>query len=468
MLGIQQAGAGTGVRTVADKALETLSVEDFYQLGDDDAAAWQKALDALHDNGGGVLVATRPSYDLSAELFLSGLGIERVMTVDARGALFTTQTGVPGVMTVEGNGTSSGIYIKNFVVDHTMNTTAVYGFRQRGTACVRWPGCFVRGGAGHPSEYGGWLVTMTDPDDVNTGCFWTNFDGARVHGELGDMPTGVILEGTANATDFYGYDSRSCVNHIVMRAPAASTLPDDDKPTPNSVRVVGAYFEAGGTGVVFEGVSGSYGPYGLLVDSRFEAVETMVSLQGATKSYRQPPTIIVSQTMQSVSNVVVNPENIQCNVFDLRSTSGLTEVNTRGWRFRGTDAGQDVVEIDLANVGHGLRMTLGEDVLATLRYVASGVTELAGGSGSIGIAHTRVRGVSGTGTRARNFSGYVSLAAESTKVIDLPFTEPDNEFGVILDVPDDVNWWVTSKSTTQFTMNFSSPVTGAVRWLMFR
>ena len=465
MVGIQQAGAGTGVRTVADKALETLSVEDFYQSGDDDSAAWQKALDRLHARGGGTLVATQANYDLSAELVFDGTDLEGCAVIDARGAIMTSQSGVTGILAIEGNSNLCGIQIRNMTVDHTTNTTASYAFRQQGTARVSWPGCYVRGGNSVPSGYAAWLLGQTDPDDSDTACFWTSFSGAGCRGDFGPLPSGVILEGACNATDFYGFKSSNCVNHIVMRAPTGTTLPANQQPVGgNCVRVQGAWIEEGTTGVLFEGVPGGYGPFGLVVDCRAESLTNLVSLQGSTLDYPQAAIIYVQQTIRSVTNILINPNNLLTTVLDYRTASERSVVPTSGgWRYKGLDTSKDILDVDMAGVGHGLRWGVNGSEAASARYAASGVMELrADPSDNVGWAFTQMIGLSASNVRARNFVVSGTFAAGTTATVTFDNAEVDDKYEVLFFPTQNANFWATGRTTSGFTMNASATITGSI------
>jgi hypothetical protein len=85
--GFQQAGAGSVLRTFQDKTRERVSVKDFGAKGDgvaDDAAAVQKAHDAL-PAGGGDLVFPNGTYKLDEPVVLSKSGL----TLSCLGAVFT-------------------------------------------------------------------------------------------------------------------------------------------------------------------------------------------------------------------------------------------------------------------------------------------------------------------------------------------------------------------------------------------
>lgn len=58
----------------------------------------------------------------------------------------------------------------------------------------------------------------------------------------------------------------------------------------------------------------------------------------------------------------------------------------------------------------------------------------------------------------------------TTKAVALVSTEPDTNYGVVL-VPNwDTRYWVTSKTATGFTANFSTaaPANASIDWMVFR
>lgn len=466
MVGFEQTGTGTVERDMLDKARETISVEDFYRGTSDDAVAWQRALHRIHALGGGTLVATKPAYFLSDELVLDGTSLDGCVVIDARGAVMTTQAGVPGVLAIEGNSNLCGIQVRNMVVDHTANTTALYAFRQQGTARVSWARCYVRGSDDLPVGYGAWLLKQADPDDNNTANFWTNFAGSGCRGDFGPIPNAAILEGANNQTDFNHFHSSNCGNHILMRAPTGTTLAPNLQPIGgNSVNLRGAAIEQGTNGVLFQGVSGGYGPQGLVIDCRAEDITNLLNIQGATLDHAQGPIVYAEQILPSVVNLVVNPNSRIISILDYRNSGGPSIVPTSGgWRFKGLDNTKDVLDIDMPNIGTcGLRWGVNGAEAASARYVTSGVMELkADPSDNVGWAFSQIIGLSASNIRARNFMVSGTFTAGTTATVTFATAEVDDKFEVMPFATQNTTLWATSKTTAGFTLNSSASITGRI------
>lgn len=470
----QQAGTGAGVLTMQAKARQVICVEDFYSGGASDTTAWQRALDRIHALGGGYMRASAPAYAITAKLVFDATSLVSPVVIDGGGCKFTS-SGASGILKINGNTNIMGVGIKDIGVDHTTNVDAACAFEQMGTARVTWQRCYVRASSTVLAGYAGWWLRQTNPDDNNTGCFWTSFPNSGVRSDGGTIPNGVILDGAMNATDFATmFLGGGMTNAILMRPAAGTTLGPSSQAIANAVRVVGAWIEGPTNAVAVSGVAGGFGPYGLVIDCRIESVTNALNIQGVTLNPQQPPLVYTHQFSQSVTNYVVNPNALIVNVFDTGygAGAGSTFSNSLGWTYKAQDGVHAAVTLDQSNVANalGLAFTVnGSNVKGTLSYAASGVLELAGDTGGFVVTSIKSLGGISTGlTRANNVKGVATLVA-GTKAVTFAVAEPDASYEVWLQGDASESFRYSSKGTGGFTITSSNGAsTARVNWLLVR
>lgn len=65
-------------------------------------------------------------------------------------------------------------------------------------------------------------------------------------------------------------------------------------------------------------------------------------------------------------------------------------------------------------------------------------------------------------------AGTVTFAAATTAAVTFANAEPSANYNVALDSPENKTFWVTSKTTTGFTINASSATSATVGWALVR
>lgn len=78
------------------------------------------------------------------------------------------------------------------------------------------------------------------------------------------------------------------------------------------------------------------------------------------------------------------------------------------------------------------------------------------------------QGIAARDTAANNLAGGATFSASTTVAVTLPIAEPDANYLIFIDSPANVTHWVTSKSTTGFTINASASNSNTVGWLLIR
>lgn len=80
-----------------------------------------------------------------------------------------------------------------------------------------------------------------------------------------------------------------------------------------------------------------------------------------------------------------------------------------------------------------------------------------------------VRGLSALGVQANNLRGQATFATAATVAVTFDRAEPDTDYFVALAGSVNETFWVTSKTTTGFTLNSSNASsTATVDWILVR
>jgi hypothetical protein len=469
----RQAGAGAVLRSLEDKARERLSVEDFYQRTSQDQTAWMHALDRLQALGGGVLHAARRPYHFASQVTLDARALRGPLTIAGNGATLHTR-GAISALRIEGGATPTSVRVADLSVDQVGASGAVAGFEQVGTTNVTWDCCSVVADQAVAPGYGAWLLRQTEPNNGETGCFWTRFPGSAVRSLTGiTVPNGVILDGDMNATDFSGFYISGTENAVLMRYATGSTVPPNRKSAANSVRVTGAWIEGVGRAVRYEGEPGGYAPFGLVIDSRVESCRVLLSIIGATRDHPQPPVVVLTQVLPSVAQLVENPQNLTVNLVSFRTGGGPSRLsNGQGWQLAHLDAAHDVLTLDAPNAGSGLLLSLNGAPTASLRRKSvrgASVADFAGDAdGGVGLSMRTVRAISGTQHEASNLRGAVTLQLGGGQV-HFEVQEPDADYEVWLQGNVLEQFVYLAKTPQGFQVRSGNPrSTARVNWLLIR
>ncbi len=468
---------GYGDVTVADILDNALYDVSYGVVADgvtDDAAATNDFLAALSLRGGIGVMKPGPRL-FGSQVFIDRNQPNNITLLGYGVSIKTTHSG--SAFWIQNGYDFYATEICGLSVVETSNALARCGFEQTRTTNVTWRNCYVNSNAGVVnSNYGGFFLHNSDPADNDTGCFWTAFPGSGVRrGGSGEFNYGVLLQGAANATWFDGIKITGVVDAIKIAAETGQGY------LSNAVIVTGAAIEgtSGHAVRVVGGGAATTCPGGLIIaNSRFETVDgAVLSLEGCTISAPRWPVVNLSAIDTTVSpsgDLVNNPNNLRYDLAykDRDRTERAITVVTNGQVIESALALNDVLELRAGNINSGLSIgdADGSPLQAWLRFVGSGVVELAANVASLfTLAFAGVSGISGTATRANNLRGTASLTAATSVAVTFGTAEADASYFVQL-TPSAANGgcWVTSKGTGGFTINFNAPFTGSVDWLLIR
>lgn len=445
------------------------SPKAFGAVGDgvaDDSGAINAWLNYIVANGGGTYIWTPGVYRFASQVTLAR-PVPANITILASGVTIKTTGAISG-LTITGSDPPYGVRIVGLMVDDTNNASATAGFEQIGTSLVTWDGCVVIASRTSPT-FAAWYLHQTNVNDNTTSNFWTRFPGSAVRSAAGFIPIGVLLEGSDNATDFYGFFASGVTDAIKLIPPVGGTYG-----LSNGLTVVGGWYEGVVNAVRVVGSAGQRGTYGLIVEgNRFEDVSGHVlSLEGATVNTQQPPYVGPNTLIQNVSGLINNPKNLYVSQWALFSGNrfGPDKLNNaEGYVFTGTDATADVLTVNSFGGGSGFVLSFVGTPVFTQRPIAGDFVQL-GGANSWLATFTGVAGLSGTATVAKNMRGSCAFAGAATCVAAFPyFHEADAGFTVTVTGNVNETFWVTGKARTGFTIHSSNARSRAVAdWHLIR
>jgi hypothetical protein len=472
------------------KLNDILSVVDFGAKGDgvtDDAAAVQAALDAVEPLGG-TLVFPPGRYLLGSQVtlnrtFATGSGGtfigERNILISGYGAEIRT-TGAISALDIRGgwppNLTAT---IEGFTIYHRGNTQAVAGIRMIGSSLVTINEVTVAVSSSLPSGYAAFRMENADPTNVDTGCFWNIIRRCAVRpwsGAEGYCSFGVELIGTANATTLSQNAFSGSNTHVILKPHTGQAA------SPNSVVIDGNFFEGPNTATAIElsqpiASGGVYHITGTrITNNRFEALLNAVVLSGAGTTVQLPTYMAGNYAETAVTNYLVNSLNIPVIMLDAALVGAPMGPgrfqNQEGFLFRNDNASFDAVTVRGPNVGSGLAIHDPNGTLYARWAQRASIGTLLKGrySGpSAPIFLGVIGGISSTDTDALNLAGAVAFTSAATKAVTFSLTEADANYNVYVTGNVNETFWVTSKTTTGFTINSSNATsTAIVSWLLIR
>lgn len=469
-----------------DKLNDLVNVRDFGAVGDgvaDDAAAVQAAFDAVEPLGGtlyfppgkylfGSQVTLNRTYAPSGSNFVG----ERNLKISGYGAEIRT-TGAIYAFRVEGGWAPNHCAVfEGFTIYHRGNTTALGGIQMVGAGLVTCRNISVVVSSSLPAGYAAFRMENGTASDPNTGCFWNHIDHCSIRpwaGAEGYSTYGVLLIGAANATHVTNCMFSGSNTHVQLQAHLGQTY------VPNAVVIDGNAFEAPNTGkaIVLTGSASTYHVSGTrITNNRFEALNTAVELNGTGTTVQLPTYMSGNYADTSVTNYLVNTLNIPVIMLDatiVGADMGPGKFqNQDGFVFRNEDSAFDTLVVRGPNIGSGLAIHSSSGVrYGRWALQASQGTLLKGRySGPYAPINLGViQGISSTDTESQNLTGGVTFTSAATKAVTFPIAEPDTSYRVF--VSGDVNetFWVTSKTTSGFTINSSNATSTAnVNWFIIR
>jgi hypothetical protein len=475
-------------KTVHGKLQEIISVLDF---GADptgvtsSSTAVQAAINYVQALGGNLIfprgiylftsqVTIDRTYAVSGSNFVG----ERNLIISGYGAEIRTSGAITAFNVRGGWRPNHNCRIEGFTIFHRGNTDALGGIRLIGAGTVTCYEISVVISSSLPVGYAAFSCENSDPSNPDSGCFWNYFDNCTIgawSGADGNATYGIKLMGAANATTIRNTRTGSVNTHVILMAHPGQTY------APNAVNIDGNFFEGPNTSTAISIVS-SYSPYHIpgtrITNNRFEALNTAVSITGLGSTVQLPTYMSGNYAETAVTNYVVNASDIPIVMLDsaiVGSPMGpMITHNQDGVVMRNDNSSSDTLTLRSPNVNSGLKFQSNTGgTLSTLRWRSIGGnsgTVLAGnyaaGYNPIGIASCG--GISLTDTLAHNFAGVASFSASTTVNITLPVAEVNANYSVFLENTTNNTLWVTSKTTTGFTINSSASITADVAWLLIR
>ncbi len=320
-----------GLQDALPQDLQIVTPQQFGQAGSgtNSTAAFLAFFAAL--KAGGVLGLIPPDTYLLTSAATLTPGAEPI-GIFAYGAVIKTVGAIPGI-TVSGITSSTApVMIAGLKVNHRANANATYGFNIVAPS-VRLVDCTVVA-HGVQGNYASFRFAQSDAADPGTGAFWgvlerpwtQKEDGA----DVGDIPIGVLLEGSANAVDLLGGGLANTTVGVLLRDQSGG-----DGRVPNGCSIDGVKFETYGTAIKITSSSASanlIGPY-ISPRCRFEAGTKVLEITGITHTPDTPP-ILAGMPTTSAGIWITNPNNLPISSFDygqpfLRTEEEIT-LNTGG------------------------------------------------------------------------------------------------------------------------------------------
>ena len=366
--------------------------------------------------------------------------------------LFATAAVTGYAMSVVNSYNNFGVAIEGLQFNHRNNTTVQGCISAIGAANLRITKCSMEA---HNTKAGYKTIYL------NGSSYWTLIDGFTTRQRTGGDGTvadyGVVLDGQANATHITNCSFASVYTAIQLQSDGVTSG------NPNGCVIDCNNFE-GVTNAILINLNAptTTMPVGLrILNNRVESTTTFLYIQGGAVLNGSYPPIVQNNycTVGSVTNYLVNPNSQY--IFSNESSYYGSGLNYMGgptdYKIIAESAGKNVIISNLSNTsnyasGH---LKLGSHLWldsATQRFFTkdNGVAPTSGQDG------TMVGSINGTST----------FAAATTLVVTFGYTMPSAVYRVALGASANKTFWVTSKTTTTFTLNASSSSSDAVDWVL--
>lgn len=433
----------------------------------DSGAAFNDMSAVLESIPGGVATIPPGTYLCSTEWDIDFSHTENT-GIWAYGAEITTSGAISGVK-MRVTATPHLFTIYGLKINHRGNANAVAGFELYGSANVRLKDCTVEA-HGVDSAYAAFLLHNTDAADSNTGNFWTVLEDCTVRkrsgADSGNIPYGVYLRGSQNATTIRGGNIGGTVTTAIYIAPEAGQTAIS-----NGVLIDGTAFEGGTTAVHAAGATAS--PIGGLrvVNCRCESYTTFLSLTGSTSQPVVSPYFSGNYITPDITTYLNNPNNLVYRSFDDASNPLFRAVfyGQRALQVRSIEADSHGLIVTPAAETKGLVVTdTGGTIKLRLEGQGTGTLCRVTGVSAGEMAVTCVQGISGSGTDAENLRGQVTLSS-GTASVSFGTAEPDASYYIALSGSANETFYWASKGTGGFTINSSNgSSTATVDWIIIR
>jgi hypothetical protein len=404
------------------------------------------------------------------------------LTVKAAGAVIVDPDSDQTVLRLQG---SRHINIENLGIDQTDNQNSPQAVLLAGQ-CARTHVNNLRVMANRAGSDGYAAVRMIQgtasgptPDARDNGNFWTTFErfwcGRKSSSASGQMPVVFDLQGAQNATRFKSCDFGNFETGILVRNQNGSALSG----APNDLQIHMCAFEGfTGSAVKWIGEAATIlMAGGSMGQCRFEGGGAVVEAVNMNPSPAIPFMLAGNMVVSSMGAYFADGTPLdQFNTLDAFWTPAvgprIVSVGTTLIR-RATGQGASLaIGSRGENVGGALALQRTDGVIdGTLSQAAGGGLAVRGGSSTsnLSLDLASLRSLSGTGTFAKNFRGFVSPTSNTTYAVTFGVAEPDANYRVLLSGEDQRALWVTGRTTAGFTINTDIAFAGKpITWILIR
>lgn len=459
------AGSNSVVRDLQSKARENLTPQDKgAEVGGlvDAAIAFARTWAQIKETGGEIIIPPG-NYLLNSEWLLDiDTALPHNYKISAHGATLFAGPAVTGhAIRVQGGFNNFGLTIEGLAFNHRNNTTVGGCIQLRGTNNCKIIACSVEH---HNTKagYSGIEIGPITPGVPDTSSFWTVVEGfttrQRFGGDGTNAATGIRLLTSANATTIKDCSFASVVNAILLETDGVSTA------LQNSTRIVRNNFEEVTNAITLNTAAPATAmPTGLYVNmNRVENATTFFNITGAAVLNSNYPPVLRDNylTVGNVVNFLVNPNN-QYVFSDEPSLSGVGSRNIMGGpsniQIIAEGTGKNVI---LSNLSGGSDWQVAHMVFGTHHFWSD-----VAGTGRL-FAKATAPASAQDGSMVGNICGTATFAAATSLVVNIGVTMTAATYKVSLGSSANKTFWVTGKTTTQFTLNASTSSSDAIDWIL--
>jgi len=430
----------------------------------DSSAAFAAAWAAVKTRGGKMEIPAGVYLHNSAWLIDIDLTLPHNYEITGYGATIFNGVAVAGfAVVVSGSYNNFGATIRGLQFNHRNNTTVGGCIQAIGSANLKIEKCAAEM---HNTKagYAALEIGPTVPGNGNTNSFWTLIDGFSTRQRSGGDGTvaamGIRLRGVANATKIINCQLGSVIDAIRFDTDGVSGG------LANAVNILHNDFEGCTNAITFNTAAPCTAmPTGVhIAFNRVESVTgAFLNVTGAAVVDSSYPPVVRDNycTVGSVTNYLVNPNN----QYFFTSESSYFGVGPRNYIGGPSDytiitegSGRNLVISNLSGVS---TYDSGHLKFGVYHMWVDGATSLPFMK-SNGVAPTS----SQDGSMCGVLRGSATFAAATSVVVTTGYTMASANYSVNIDANTNRTFWVTGKTTTQFTINAAAANSDTVGWVL--
>lgn len=471
-------------RTMREKSRDVISLFDVIpraevegiQLGlstYDITEDWLAALEYLESptsfdfaRNAGTLILPQGIYHVTSPLIVDNPRVAG-LRIEGHGAVIKPAGAATSAIKVGGSaaGAVSRIKFLNILIDVRSNATidqAVY--MAGGSAMVTWDDLAVIFNNVCKADMACARMTQYTEADNGTAHFWTKFNRMYTRTSSGINCIGIDMIGAQNSTRVTDCEFQNLTTAIQLSSVGTNPAMS------NGVVIARNAIEACTTGIKTNNSNPALTLSGLIVyGNRLEGLTTFVDFTSLTASAAVVPWLAGNYMVSSVTNYVVNPNNIEFNSLDFSVTpaTATPQFYSRGVRMKGV-SGNHALILD-TNGTVGLSFVNGANNNGNIRNRAGGGITIDGGTAQA-VEFKDINGISSSNNFAKNFDGVAAFVASATAVVAFANAEPNTSYMVIPAPNSNNKFWVADgdKTVNGFTMTCDAAITGNVRFIIVR